>query len=609
MRRVIVLLAVLAILPALRPCAPALAGPPTYTFDVDPIRLGTKALEEGRLGDARARFEEAAAAGYQVSRARFGLAEVALREGRFDAAEALYRQVIEERRADEKGAVFSEARAGLGLLLLRKGKEQEAAPEFERALNEKPDCWPALYGQARLAMARGDLDGAARLLERGAKRKGLSEGEDRYHFGMALLLLERGDLDGAEVEGLLALDMNPADPEYGPLLARVYERKGVPALAIDAYEKAMAAPGTTPTAPVLHNLGRLYQDVRRYNDARDAYLRAVTLDSTYTPALKDLARLYRLADQNDRAAQVYLRYLQVEPGDIEALLDLAAACGEIRQPGPALEAARKAMALDSTRTDVRLAFARAGLQSADAATRTRAAGIYRSLPDSLRRSPGDELQAAAALMEAKQYPLAAESLARVLKMDPRQPEAHFQLGMIELGNARPDSAVARFEEAARLNPGSALYHLNLGIARLQARRVREAIPAFRRALELNSDLTVGRVLLGQALAVSDSLAAAETEYRKVLEVEPANAKALRGLGFCYIRRARYRDAARVYQAAADAEPGNADGWAGLGNAQLGLQNWSAAEEAFRRARAIDPANPTMKKGLELLENARKAGGG
>jgi len=64
----------------------------------------------------------------------------------------------------------------------------------------------------------------------------------------------------------------------------------------------------------------------------------------------------------------------------------------------------------------------------------------------------------------------------------------------------------------------------------------------------------------------------------------------------------------MYEAAARAEPENADGWAGLGNANLGLQNWEAAEAAFVKARAIDPNNPTMKKGWELLQNAKQAGG-
>ncbi len=146
------------------------------------------------------------------------------------------------------------------------------------------------------------------------------------------------------------------------------------------------------------------------------------------------------------------------------------------------------------------------------------------------------------------------------------------------------------------------------MAYLQAGKYREAVAPFRAALALDDSLTIGRVLLGQALVMSDSTGAAEKEYKLALASEPHNARALRGLGYCYIRRSDFKNAARTYKAAAEAEPGNADAWAGLGNAYLGLQNWDGAESAFEKARAIDPRNPTLVKGWELLQKARSGGG-
>ena len=68
-------------------------------------------------------------------------------------------------------------------------------------------------------------------------------------------------------------------------------------------------------------------------------------------------------------------------------------------------------------------------------------------------------------------------------------------------------------------------------------------------------------------------------------------------------------ALEAYREATEAEPGNAEGWAGLGNANLGLKDWAAAETAFQKARNLDANNPTMLKGLELLEELRKQGAG
>jgi tetratricopeptide (TPR) repeat protein len=557
--------------------ATATAAPPEYTFDTDPIRLGTKAIEEDRDADARVQFEKALAEGYQPAKARHGLATLARLAGHAAEAESLYLAALAARAAEGKGEDYPEARAGLGIALLRAGRDAEAAAAFEAALTSKPKLWEALYGRARLLMKEGRWDEAKILLDQGKGLKGRGDGLDLLHHATALYERGRGNLDAAETAALLASAVNAADPEYGALLAEIYLQKGVPALAIETWERAFAAPDAVPSAAALTTLGGLYRGAKRYNDARDAYLRAITTDSTHVPAFRELADLYRLADQPDKALLVSRKWLEMAPSDRAALLSVSGSALASGQPAVALDAADKAMVTDSLAVDVRLAWARAALQSRDTPLKARGAAVYLLLPDSVRTPSLDA-------------------------------EARFQQGMVDLAQGATDSAVAHLTEAARLDTAAALYPLNLGIALLRARRNAEAIPAFRRALALNATMVLAHVYLAGALALTADLAGAETEYRKALELEPENAAALRGLAFCAIRKSDFSEAARLYQAATAADPGNADGWAGLGNARLGLKDYDAAEAAFQKARAIDPENSTLKKGLELLNNARKSSG-
>lgn len=581
---------------------PAHAQKRSYTLDEDPIRLGGKALEQGKLADARARFEQALAAGYQPARAHLGLGQVAMREGRATEADQQFRAALSAEGAD---GVFAEANAALGTALLRQQRPEEAGRAFDAALARKSDLWEAQAGRARLLLQQQRFDEAHPLLQAGAKRKGVAEGEDAYHFGMALLYMGQDNLREAEKEALLALHQNPFDQEYAVLVGRIYEQRHTPELAIDAYQKALAAPGAAPSAPLLYALGGLYQKVGRYNDARDSYTQAVAADSTYAPALKDLAMLFQKANQDEMAARTWLSYRALVPDDVEALLRLSAACTSIRQYGPAVDAARNALAQDSTRVEARFAFARAGIFASDPALKADAARMFAALPETLDFTAQDWLALAAYQSSAKQLDGARRSLTQALRLEPASAAVHFQRGVLEMSAGQPDSAVPALQEAIRLDPSSAVYPLNLGIAHYQAKRRPAAMAAFRQALAINERLTAARLLLAQALADSDSLPAAEAAYQKVLESEPANAKALRGVGFCSIRRGAYGAAVKAYRAAADAEPGNADGWAGLGNAHLGQQDWAAAEQAFAKARAIDPANVTMRKGMEILERARE----
>jgi len=579
----------------------------SYTLDEDPIRIGRKAIETGRLTVAKRALREAINNEYHLDQAMFLLAEVEVLEGRYGEAEPLYRQALGYRSG--KDDAFPEAHAGLGLLLLRFDRDAEASLEFEQALKEKPGLWEAVYGQARILLDRKDWDGAKKLLDQGAGRKGLVEGEDKYHYGMALYYLGTDKIREAEKEALTALTLNATDADYGTLVGRVYERRNVPTLAIDAYEKAMGTPGISRTAPMMHTLGLLYQKVGRYNDARDTYLEAMEIDSTYAPALKDLGDLLFQAKQYDRAARVYLRYVLIERGDVEALLNLAVACTNSGRYGQAVEAAKTALEFDSSRTDVKFTLARAGIHTRDPGTQAEAARMFAALPDSLPWTSEDHVLLATYLIQTRDYPRAQESLNRALEMDPENSEAYFQQGVLDLSTGRPNAAVIHLEEAARLDPENPLPYLNLGIALIQLQEVREAIDPLRRALAIKGDILVGRMLLAQALAASDSIGPAQVEYENILQVDAGNAKALRGMGFCYIRQEAYAKAVEAYREATKAEPGNAEGWAGLGNANLGLKDWAAAETAFQKARNLDANNPTMLKGFELLEELRKQGAG
>jgi len=403
------------------------------------------------------------------------------------------------------------------------------------------------------------------------------------------------------------MHLNPTDPEYGTLVGQIYEMDNNISLAINAYEQALAMPGMTPTAPMLTNLGKLYRQEKRYNEARDKLAQAVVVDSTYTPALKDLGELYRLAKQHDKAARVYLRYNQLAKDDGQALLDLADSCYEIRRYGQGVAAARTALQLTPDDQNARFQFARAGIYSNDEDVKVEAAQMMAALPRDLDWQANDLVALASWQTSHKNYNEALQSLEAAAVLDPEQPKIPFQRGVVHLRLSQPELAVADFRAAVQLNPESAGNHLNLGIASYQAGNLPDAQAAFQQAITVDPDKTLARLLLAQVLAATNDLPAAEREYQQVLDREPANAKAMRGVGFCRIRKADYTAAINAYRNATKNDPGNADGWSGLGSAYLGAQNLAEAEAAFAKARAIDPKNIMLVKGTELLNRAKAAG--
>src|SRR5262245_40431912 len=487
------------------------------------------------------------------------------------------------------------------MLYMRLGRDAEAAQEIDKAVTQKGNYWPGLYAKARRLLDAGQMDPAKKILDKGisTKGKGLDAGEEMYHHGMAIYYLKTNDLDNAEKEGMTAFQMLPEENEYSTLVAEIYEKKGSPEMAIFAYEQALKQPGMEKSAPLYRNLGHLYSKAAKYTEARDAYLKAVEIDSTYTPVLKDLASLLHLADQNDKAAAVYIRYLQSEPGDVDALVGLAESCLEINQVAKAQEAAQGAFSRDSTNVRARLALARVGLETRDKALRQQALYLYATLPDSIRLTARDYARIGASHSDNKNFPKAKEYLDKAMALDPQEPEVHFQLGMVELRSNKPDSAVVHFQKASSLKPKSELYLLNLGVAYMQMKQNEKARPEFRKAIAINPKFVTAHVLLGQALS-TDSLFAAEQEYRKALELDPKSGAALRGLGFLSQKQSKWAEAVQWYKQATDVEPQNAESWGQLGYAYMGAKMYDEARRNFEKSLSIDPSNQTSKKGLQML---------
>ncbi len=576
----------------------------SYSYNEDPIRAGTKALDEMRLSDAKAKFEEALENNYQTPKAKFGLGEVMLRSGRLEEAERLYREALDA-QTREGGKDLPEAHASLGLLLIDSDRWEEGAEQIHTAYRQDPDYWPAAYGEARLLLHDRKWDDAERLLNKGAKRKGVPEGEDLFHHGWALLYLGTNELASAETEALAAFHMNPSNPTHGKLVAQVYERRNVPALAIAACEEVLQTPGITPTASFVHFMGTLYQKAGRYNEARDRYLQAVDIDSTYAPVLKDLAGLLFMAKQYDTSAQIYLRYVEREPHDIDAWVGLAGSLDDGGRQAQALGAAGKAMELDSTRSDVQIAYARVAIRNRDRLIRDRAARIYGSLRDSAELKTKDRVLLASYQIETNQLETARRNLGDVVATDSSSAEAYFQLGLLSLKTSSADSAIDYFDRAIRLDPKVPLYHLNAGVAHFQLKDFKEAIRACRRSVELDPRLVIGHTLLGQALIAADSLSAAEAQYKKAVDIDPKNGTALRGIGYCSLKRSAYQEAVDAYKSATETDPRNGDGWVGLGQAYLGLGNVTAATGALRQAQTVDPNNASLNASWELLNRARQ----
>ena len=192
---------------------------------------------------------------------RLADAEIRLRLGEeTEAAEAALRELLSEATTAGDTPAALRARVALGLGAASRGDHAAAAKLLEEAIDrvallpsERPDVFVAL-GRSYAALGRGDQ--AVELFERSLEETTRDAPEDaamqvRFATYLSYALTDTGELGRAEkvMEDALDRASNAADP-YTRVrlywsLARVAEREGKPAAALDYVRRAIALLETT----------------------------------------------------------------------------------------------------------------------------------------------------------------------------------------------------------------------------------------------------------------------------------------------------------------------------------------------------------------------------
>jgi len=145
--------------------------------------------------------------------------------------------------------------------------------------------------------------------------------------------------------------------------------------------------------------------------------------------------------------------------------------------------------------------------------------------------------------DARRWGEAIPLFREIVRLDPNNPQAHHDLGMMWLFSGRPDEAAASLRRAVELRPGfdSALGHL--ATALLQQGREREALLAYRKLGRSADDPALRRFYLALALKMGGHPEEAEKELRGLIALAPQMARARALLGELLSDRGMFEEAA------------------------------------------------------------------
>ena len=235
-------------------------------------------------------------------------------------------------------------------------------------------------------------------------------------------------------------------------------------------------------------------------EAKAHYEKAIEYSNQdlWTPALLELNRARAL-----------------EPGNLEILIESGIAQGELKAWKNALATLRKAVELapSSVRAHYNLAL------TMDRADPSKGAGIpeYRK---ALKIDPADvdSLINLAVDLGEEDAPEAKSLLARALKADPKNANAHLNLGLLFKKDSEFKAAAEELREAARLNPKLLEAHRQLIPMLASQAKWPEVEEQCRKMLEWYPDDFGARYTLGQALIREDKTEEGKAELAHALEL-------------------------------------------------------------------------------------------
>ncbi|HEU5181491.1 MAG TPA: tetratricopeptide repeat protein [Candidatus Polarisedimenticolia bacterium] len=247
--------------------------------------LGTALLQAKRYAPAREEFRRILTIHSEAVDPRLGLARIDIRQGDFEGAAGLLREVL-QREPENLQALYNlgliryragdyaeasdllgrllrqtpnhpEAHVTLGQAYARLGNDAAAESEFRAAIAVKPDARDAHFHLATLLLRAGKKEEAAKEQET-FKRLWDRQAADRAAEGRARDLYLAGDFPGALAEYDRLLEVQPGSGRFQLGRAQCFLKLGKKDEAIAALEKAAAA--DPDLADAHYHLAVLYQE-------------------------------------------------------------------------------------------------------------------------------------------------------------------------------------------------------------------------------------------------------------------------------------------------------------------------------------------------------------
>jgi len=206
----------------------------------------------------------------------------------------------------------------LGMIHFNRGELELARDQFLTALDKKKKHYESRHYLGLCQLKLGDLDAAEESFREGLKKA--RDMKDTFEYCLGLVMMARENYQEADraIRRALAIDSTVAD--YHIALGNVNFYQGIPALAINSYEMALAL--DTASTEVYFRWAEACLEMKEYTCAIEKLRIVLTKDSTFAQAWNRAAGIYFKAARSTRDRQERTQRFMDAIGSYEKYIEL-----------------------------------------------------------------------------------------------------------------------------------------------------------------------------------------------------------------------------------------------------------------------------------------------
>ncbi|XP_034653174.1 protein O-mannosyl-transferase Tmtc3 [Drosophila subobscura] len=311
------------------------------------------------------------------------------------------------------------------------------------------------------------------------------------------------------------------------------------------------------------NVGRTFNNLKRYAEAEQAYVKAKALFPQAKPGVSYHARiapnhlnvfinLANLIAKNqtrlEEADHLYRQAISMRSDYVQAYINRGDILMKLNRTSQAQEVYEQALLYDSENADIYYNLGVVFLEQG----KSQQAQVYFNKAIELYPEHEQALLNSAILLQElggeEARKVSRSRLYKVLAKDDHNEKVYFNLGMLAMDESSFEEAEQFFKRAIHLKSDfrSALFNLALLLA--DTKRPLDAVPYLNQLIRHHASHVKGLILLGDIyINHMKDLDAAEKCYRSILHYDPQNTQGLHNLCVVFVERKRLAKAAACLQ--------------------------------------------------------------